>query len=650
MQNSVLLESGKPVSFVNLRHGMIFGRSREADVQVGDVGVSRKHARLDAQADGGWRVLDLGSQAGTRVNGRLFQEHELVYGDLLNIGSVNLRFDGTRFVLAAASVGLRVEAEAIVKKAGERTLLHSISLAVEPGLFVGILGTSGAGKSTLLDVLSGIRKASSGRALVGGLPVDVFLSSDSAKLGYVPQEDIIHTDLTVEEALNLCARMRLSREVPDCEVLRLVAETMETLGLTARAQVKVARLSGGQRKRVSIAAEILTKPPVLFLDEPSSGLDPASESKLMELLRNLANGGCTVICTTHVMENVFLFDQLVIVTSGRLVYHGPPAAARGQFGIDHFKDLYDTLEAEPAELWEQRFRALGSKPHLSTPSAAGSVSPATIPEQRGPRYFTLLMQRQWAIMTSERKNVLLLVGQPLILGALVAWMGDNVELKLFLTYLSTLWFGCSNAGQEIVKELPIYRRERLAGLPRAGYLASKLLFWGLATSVQAMILYGIVHFGKSPLVGDAGWQVAGLMGAAWASVVLGTALSAIVKTTTQAVMLVPLLLLPQIVFSGFVLPRLADDPVKRRVSSFMPSYSVQQIMDLSLFWKELTVPLQHEEHQQARNSMKRDGRMEVGAVFERADAGVAALLRLAATVTLGTLAAWMALASKERST
>ena len=595
-------------------------------------------------------ILDLGSQSGTRVNGRLFQEHALVYGDVLNIGGVNLRFDGIRLVLADETAGVTVQAEGIIKTAGARTLLHSISLSIEPAQFVGILGTSGAGKSTLLDVLSGIRMANGGRAIIDSLPVAIFLRSGSARLGYVPQEDIIHTDLMVEDALKFCARMRLAREVPDSEVSRLVGHTIEKLGLTERRQVKVARLSGGQRKRVSIAAEVLTKPPVLFLDEPSSGLDPASESKLMELLRNLANGGCTVICTTHVMENVFLFDQLVVVTAGRLVYHGPPAPARQHFGIDHFKDLYDTLEAEPSEVWEQRFRAAAAGALPSAAPAARPVVADGLPATRRPRYFSLLMQRQWAILTAETKNLLLLVGQPLILGALVAWMGDNVELKLFLTYLSTLWFGCSNAGQEIVKELPIYRRERLVGLPRASYLASKLLFWGLATSLQAMILYVMVHFGKCPLSGSAAWQVGGLLGAAWVSVVLGTALSALVKTTTQAVMLVPLLLLPQIVFSGFVLPRLADDPVKRTVSSFMPSYSVQQIMDLSLFWNEPTTPGLRRDHLQAWTSMERAGKLPLGAVFERPDAGIAALLRLAGTVSLGIFAAWMALAAKERAT
>ena len=627
--------------FIPLRDGLVIGRGREAEVCIASPEVSRRHAGVESAA-GGWQLRDLDSRTGTRANGRLFRSHLLVFGDVVEIGPCSFRFDGAQLVHVREKSGVGVRAESIVKNVGGRTILHGISLEIAPGTFTGILGASGAGKSTLLDCISGIRPLSSGTVLFGGKELRAFLGEGAAACGYVPQDDIVHTELAVADALRFAARLRLPGDVVPAEIEKLVAQTIAQLGLRERAQLEIARLSGGQRKRVSIAAEVLARPAVLFLDEPSSGLDPATESKLMELLRELANLGCTVICTTHVMENVYLFDQLLVVAGGRLAFSGTPAAAREHFGIERFATLYDRIEELPAEEWAEKCPL--PAPHAPAPAPAASQRAKTA----APAYFRIVLARLWRIVSANPRNLALLLGQPVIIGLLVAWMADTVSFKLFLAWLATFWFGCSNAAQEIIKELPIYRRERLVGLGRNAYLLTKFTFWSAATFLQAALLYVCIHFGPKALTGSAEWQLASLAATALVGVAIGSAISALVRTTTQAVMLVPLILLPQIVFSGYVLPSFAVQGAKKTLCEIMPSYSSQRVMDVSLFWREKLAPDYLREHAVAFKNVDSSAHWKPGATFDNPTLAQHALAKLLAWTGLCYLTALVALAFKER--
>src|SRR6059058_395077 len=228
---------------------------------------------------------------------------------------------------------------------GSIKLLDDIGLTIQPNEFVGLLGPSGAGKSTLMDALNGMRPASSGFVLINNLDLYRHLDSLKQSIGYVPQDDIIHRELTVYRTLYYVARLRLSRDVSGREIDQIVNEVMDVTGLSERRDVPVAQLSGGQRKRVSIAVELITKPSVIFLDEPTSGLDPATEEKIMRLFRQIAESGRTVILTTHAMENVRLFDKIIVLMRGRLVFFGKPEDALAHLGAANFKELFDKLEA-----------------------------------------------------------------------------------------------------------------------------------------------------------------------------------------------------------------------------------------------------------------------------------------------------------------
>ena len=299
----------------------------------------------------GWSVEDLGSRSGSFLNGRLFRAEELIFGDLLRIGPFNLRFDGKFLRETAGITGARLDARDLKKEVLGVPIMSDISLSVAPCQFVGVIGPSGAGKSTLLDALCALRPADSGAVMIDGIDLYSNYEALREELGYVPQDDIVPLELSIEDALCFSAYLRLPKKTPADEIRRLVSHTMRVLGLEDRAGTRVGKLSGGQRKRVSVGAELLCRPRLMFLDEPTSGLDPSAESRLMESLRHLAVTGCTILCTTHVMGNAFLFDRLAVMYGGRLVFFGEPTHALEYFGVERLTLLYEGLSSRPAADW-----------------------------------------------------------------------------------------------------------------------------------------------------------------------------------------------------------------------------------------------------------------------------------------------------------
>ncbi len=678
-----VLFKGKEVDIIPLAGRMRFGRAEDLEVVLADPGISRQHASIEP-TPGGFQVTDLRSRAGSFVNGQRFEKHTLVIGDQLQMGPFYFRFDGQALERTTGLSGVEIEARGIEKSAGAIHILDDVSLRIERGQFVAILGPSGSGKSSLLDTLTGLRPADSGAVRFDGLDLYQEYERLRTSLGYVPQDDIVHRELTVGDALLFSARLRLPSGTPTLEIEKLVSQTIIRLGLEARVHTPIHRLSGGQRKRVSVGVELLGRPAVLFLDEPTSGLDPAAEFKMMELLRRLADGGCTVVCTTHVMENVYLTDRLFIIASGKLVFSGGAQEARDHFGVQKLTMLYDRLEDRSPAEWREIMRK----------SQAGSAGGSSVPPDERPAAhppkraaaLPVLLARQWAILCADWKNFLIFFGQPLIIALLVAWVTDDVSLSLFFAYLATMWFGCSNSAQEIVKELPIYRRERMVGLGRHAYLISKFSLLGALTAVQGIFLYACLwatHYAlylpdpdldlgvTRGLDGSTLWQAGSVILTAYAAVGIGFAISAIARSTMQAVMIVPLVLIPQILFSGLVVE--TGDMVKPGVfaiTNLMPSYAAQTMMDVGAFWKREITGGVYNHRKKAGDHLKdlikrgylasqptmssseamEEARsaMSMGTVFERKDFGVAAALKLLAWMGLGYVVAWGALRQKER--
>lgn len=490
--------------------------------------ISSTHAVLESTGER-FLLRDI-SRYGTYLNGERFKEQPLVYGDRFRIGEYVFEFlvhrirrvDGERGgEVAARGLGKSVlvkdkESDRKVRK----PILANVDLDIASGEFVGILGGSGQGKSTLMNCLCGISSPTEGSVTVNGVNITDRSALMAAGIGFVPQEDIVHRELTVFQAVSLSAKLKL--KLPEFAVRGLVDSVLAKLGLEGHRDKLVGRLSGGQRKRVSIATELLARPRVLFLDEPSSGLDPATEFELMSLLQSLAATGMTVVCTTHVVENAHLFDRLLWVQGGRVVFAGNHRQARDYFlgtgapvGIEStsgpegssiglqklaslvriYKALHDSKETGAA--LEGRFRASPFHQPLKSLEAGEKQVPGKMARGRVGFWKTLrhLMTRQGVILKSDPLNLVFLLAQAVVIALLIAWVGPNPVLRGFLALVATLWFGCSNGAQQIVSELPVFQRERVSGQGRNAYILSKVGFLTTITLLQAVVLVGTVLVG-----------------------------------------------------------------------------------------------------------------------------------------------------------
>ena len=458
------------------------------------------------------------SKEGTLRNGRLLVRERLVIGDRLRMGHYTFEFTGRSLRRLPTMSGGRLAAEKLTREVpaggGVKRILNEVSLDVPAGSFIGILGCSGQGKSTLMTALCGLNPATSGTVFFDGKKLDRS-SGGAHRVGFVPQDDIVHTDLTVRQAITYSALLRLPEDPPMVEIAALVLEMARRLSLEPHLEKRITQLSGGQRKRVSIATELLSKPSMLFLDEPSSGLDPATEFYLMSLLRELAGADCTVLCTTHVLGRAYLFDRIMFVHDGRLVFYGADTDAVRFFQKPNLDEVYLELdksqskdgkppEGRPAGEWEKEFKSSAYNPAPAPLIPVVHDQGAAPPPQRPTWWRTLktLLVRQWSILRSDPLNLGFLLAQALAIALLIGWIAPSGGLRAFLSVVAVLWFGTSNAAQQIVSELAIFRRERVCGMGLHVYLQSKVMFVFMVTALQALILFGLVHATALAVHGD----------------------------------------------------------------------------------------------------------------------------------------------------
>jgi ABC-type multidrug transport system ATPase subunit/pSer/pThr/pTyr-binding forkhead associated (FHA) protein len=337
------------------------GRAPASDIALSfDSTVSSNHAVVMRRGDR-LEIQDLRSLNGTYVNGRRIRREVLEPADTVTVGSTALRFQvepagGLRVVRRDCRDEIALECVDVTRQVGGvgskgKRILDRVMLAIKPGEFVGLLGPSGAGKSTLLKALNGYNPPDRGCVLLNETPLYRSFAMFRNVIGYVPQDDIVHAELTVETSLDYVARLRLPPDVAPEQRRELIDSTIETLGLSHVRKNRIHELSGGQRKRVSIGCELITRPSVLFLDEPTSGMDPSTEERLMRHFQAMARRGTTVLITTHILYNLGLLDRVVILSRGRLVFFGTPGEALGFFSndgkpLDRPTEIFDVLEGE----------------------------------------------------------------------------------------------------------------------------------------------------------------------------------------------------------------------------------------------------------------------------------------------------------------
>ncbi|HLF97531.1 MAG TPA: ATP-binding cassette domain-containing protein [Methylococcaceae bacterium] len=582
-QESVAAEAPAPAQgAAPARDGaFLIGRLPQCDVVIPSPLVSKQHARLTRLPDG-WVLEDCQSTNGTFLNGRrIAGKAQALPGDRLSFAAFEFVFTGERLEAATPGGRVRIEARHVTKEVKDtgtgqpRRLLDDINLVVEPGEFVVLFGTSGSGKSTLLDTLNGRRPATGGSVLYND--TDLYLAFDSFRsaIGYVPQQDIVHRKITVERALKYTGLLRLPPDTSSQEMDCHVGRVLEKVGLAEKAALAIdtpAPLSGGQLKRVSLAVELVANPNVLFLDEVTSGLDAGTDKRMMQLFANLAKDGKTVVCVTHTLENIDACHLVVLLHQGKLVFYGPPQAVCGYFGIGRLSEVYELLESRPAAEWADKFRVssfhetyIARRMHtpITQPVARQAAAPDAPPASRwfDVRQAVTLMRRYLDLMAADRRNLLILILQaPLI--ALVIGLVFDIEQELplrvakesqisFILVLSAIWFGCLNSARELVKELPVYLRERSVNLGLAPYLVSKLIPLAALCLLQCALLLGVVS-AMIAIPGDFLARFAVLFGSGMAATAMGLAVSAFVNSNDKAVATVPILLIPQVILSGAV--------------------------------------------------------------------------------------------------
>ncbi|MBA2676779.1 MAG: ATP-binding cassette domain-containing protein, partial [Ktedonobacteraceae bacterium] len=647
---------------------LTFGRAADNSVVLDHPQVSGHHARME-QVQGGYRIIDTGSTNHVYVNTKRVTNQVLNQGDEIRIGPFKLILSGNVLTQHDESNGIRIDALHLVKKGNNNVvLINDISFAIPSRRFVALVGGSGAGKSTLMDALNGLRPAQKGAVLYNGQDYYSHLAAFSTQLGYVPQDDIIHRDLTVERALYYAAKLRLPEDFTEKQIKGRINEVLDDVEMRHRRGLLVSKLSGGQRKRVSIALELLANPSVFFLDEPTSGLDPGLDRKMMLLLRKLADKGHTVVLVTHATNNINACDYICFLCQGgRLAYFGPPNDAKTYFGKTDFAEIYSSLEPSeenpkiPEEA-ETRFRQSPDyaryvdDPLRQGPSGRAGVlqDNATVkPPKRGNpwKQFILLSMRYMELILNDKGNLAILILQAPIIGIMLFFLtgsnffqtdslvkctnqqqvfsqiaqatqgttivkdctdlqsflntsqgdqfarqfadriarqnpltdtspqslreleaqspkeevfqstvspgiGADAQKILFIMAFAAVMFGCINGAREIVKEMPIYKRERAVNLGIIPYLFSKIVVLGLFSLVQSLILVLLVnakaHFSHSILLPPVLEIYVSMALTALAGLMTGLLISAVVPNNDRAMSLIPLPLIPQVVFAGVI--------------------------------------------------------------------------------------------------
>lgn len=548
------------------------GRDPNAAICIDDPLVSRAHAQLRPAGDG-FDVVDLRSSNGTWINSRRISRGHLGPGDRLTVGRTSLVCrDGQLSLVAPPRTTLAAHHIAFTLPDGKQ-LLDDVTFGLPAGSLVAVIGPSGAGKSTLLKALTGSQPATAGTVVYEG--EDLYRNYDGlrGRIGVVPQDDLVHGRLTVRQALDYAAKLRLPKDYTAEQRSHEIDRVMAELGLAEHARTTVSRLSGGQRKRVSVALELLTQPSLLFLDEPTSGLDPNLDRSVMRLLRRQADTGRVVIVITHSVANLAACDRVMLLApGGRIAYFGPPGELMTHFQMDDYADVFEAVTGEP-QVWQQRF--------AHSPLAADAAPPEQQAQRGGgktrvrvssaARQWRTLVSRQFRIMLTDRNFVLSSLMMPVLIALMALAIPGSAgfgpqgrdhpgEASTLLTILiiGASFMGVSSSIRELIAERPIFLRERAVGLSQQMYLMSKVTVLLLLSLLQTILLLGVVMIGKDgPGEGILmpGWPELGLavFGTAFSSAVIGLLISALVSTSEQVMPAMVVAVMAQLVLCGGII-------------------------------------------------------------------------------------------------
>lgn len=593
-----------PTSFHQMAVGrgvMRIGRALENELVVSDLQVSRHHAEFRATGDGRFEIVDLGSHNGTYVNGQPVSRQLIGPHDIVGVGHSTFRLVGDRLEEFVDTGDVSFSARHLtVTVDGGKQILKDVSFGVPEKSLIAVIGPSGSGKSTLLKALTGYRPANEGDVLYDNRNLYKQFAELRQRIGLVPQDDILHKELTVRKALRYAAKLRFPGDTAASEREARIGEVLTELKLDIHAEKKVTSLSGGQRKRVSVALELLTKPSLIFLDEPTSGLDPGMDRDVMQLLRGLADDGRTVLVVTHSVAELAICDKLLVMApGGSVAYFGPPEEALNFFGYDTWADVFSAFENYRDYDWSGRWR--GSQHYQMYAADIDAVAPQSVhvqpqmvrppkPQSWGSQLWTL-MRRYVSVIASDRGFLGLMLVLPAVLGGVSCVIPSDYGLAspekghfnqdagtiILILAVGMCFSGAANSVRELIKERVIYERERAVGLSRSAYLMSKVVVLGAITAVQAVLICAIgFSVRKLPEQGlilkslPAVELCLVIIALGFTCMMIGLVISSLVKTSEKTMPLLVMFAIVQVVFTGIMF-KIYDSPGIEQFAWLMPA-------------------------------------------------------------------------------
>ena len=554
------------------------GRAKTNNVVVEDALASRVHAVLVA-GPAGLEIRDNHSSNGTFVNGALITSAMLRDGDVVTIGNTDLLATGNTLVpqpMAARTNGLTAHGLALTVDG--RQLLQDVSFTAKPGTLTAVIGPSGAGKSTLVKLIGGAMPRSAGVVAFDGHDVHAEYASMRSRIGMVPQDDVVHRQLTVEQALHYAAELRLPPDTSADDRRQVVERVLDELELAPHKTTRVDKLSGGQRKRASVAMELLTGPSLLILDEPTSGLDPALDRQVMTMLRRLADAGRVVIVVTHSLTYVGMCDQILLLApGGKTAFADPPAQIGPVMGSTDWADIFARVSTDPDAAHRAYLARHPAAARRPSPTA-GAAPLGQPPRTSSWRQVVTLVRRQTRLITSDRGYFAFLAVLPVVLGVLSLAVPGSTGLGsanptapeepidiLILLNIGAVFLGTALTVRDLVGERMIFQRERAVGLSASAYLTAKVVVYSTAALIGTAVMVAIMTIGKgAPARGGAllGDGVAngvlelylGLALTAITSAMVGLALSSLARSTEQVLPMLVVTIMVSMVLAGGLIP------------------------------------------------------------------------------------------------
>ncbi len=554
------------------------GRAKTNSIVVEDALASRVHAMLTS-TPAGLEIRDNDSSNGTFVNGTLINSAKLRDGDVVTIGNTDLLATGKTLVsqpTATRTSGLTAHGLALMVDG--RQLLQDVSFTAKPGTLTAVIGPSGAGKSTLVKLIGGALPRSAGLVAFDGHDVHAEYASMRSRIGMVPQDDVVHRQLTVEQALNFAAELRLPPDTTADDRRQVVERVLDELELAPHKDTRVDKLSGGQRKRASVAMELLTGPSLLILDEPTSGLDPALDRQVMTMLRRLADAGRVVIVVTHSLTYVGMCDQILLLApGGKTAFADPPAQIGPAMGSTDWADIFARVSTDPDGAHRAYLSRHPASPRRPSPTA-GAAPLGKPPRTNSWRQVLTLIRRQTRLITSDRGYFAFLAVLPFVLGVLSLAVPGNTGLGatgpaspeepidiLILLNIGAVFLGTALTVRDLVSERMIFQRERAVGLSASAYLIAKVAVYSIAALIGTAVMVAIMTIGKGTpshggaLLGDGVAQgivelYLGLALTAITSAMVGLAMSSLARSTEQVLPMLVVTVMVSMVLAGGLIP------------------------------------------------------------------------------------------------